>query len=49
MQWLWQFDLNAFHAINVGWHREWLDPVFCAITYTGLGQLQVAGAINPPR
>lgn len=43
--WLWRFDLNTFRAINVGWHRDWLDPLFFAITYTGLGQIQVAATL----
>jgi undecaprenyl-diphosphatase len=37
---LWQFDLDAFRAIHVGLHRDWLDPVFWVITSTGLGWVQ---------
>jgi membrane-associated phospholipid phosphatase len=39
---LWQFDLDAFRAIHVGLHRDWLDPVFWVITSTGLGWVQAA-------
>jgi membrane-associated phospholipid phosphatase len=45
VDWLWHWDLNAFQAINRGWHRDWLDPVFTAITYLGVGQVQVAIAL----
>jgi undecaprenyl-diphosphatase len=44
-QWLWRFDLDTFRAINVGCHRDWLDPLFLAITYTGLGQVQVGATL----
>jgi membrane-associated phospholipid phosphatase len=45
VDWLWHWDLNAFLAINRGWHRDWLDPVFTAITWTGVGGVQVAAAL----
>jgi undecaprenyl-diphosphatase len=45
VDWLREFDLNVFRAVNVGWHRAWLDPVFIAITSTGLGQFQVAASL----
>lgn len=32
--------MEAFRAINVGWHRAWLDPVFLVISVSGLGGLQ---------
>ncbi len=37
--------MNAFLAINRGWHREWLDPVFTVLTCTGLGYVQVLAAL----
>lgn len=40
MDWLREFDLSAFRAINVGLHRSWLDPVFLVLSYLGLGQVQ---------
>lgn len=39
---LWQWDQDLFRQIHVGLHRDWLDPFFVAITFTGLGYAQVA-------
>ncbi len=36
-----ELDLNLFRAVHLGWHREWLDPIFWVITSTGLGWVQV--------
>jgi undecaprenyl-diphosphatase len=48
MQSLWQFDQDAFRAIHVGLHRDWLDPVFWVISSTGLGWLQLLVILIPP-
>lgn len=37
---LWNLDNALFRAVNVGWHQPWLDPVFWAFSYSGLGQVQ---------
>ena len=34
--------MAVFRAIHVGLHEPWMDPIFTAITYTGLG----AGAVS---
>ncbi len=40
MKALWQFDQNAFRAIQ-NLRLTWLDPVLQAVTITGLGWVQV--------
>jgi undecaprenyl-diphosphatase len=42
---LYQFDLDTFRAINIGWHQSWLNPVFWFFSYSGLGQVQVVFAL----
>ena len=37
---LYQLDQEAFRAIHVGLHRDWLDPVMAAITDTGRGEVK---------
>ena len=37
MDWVYQLDHELFKAINLGWHRPWLDPFFAFFSYTGLG------------
>src|SRR5436309_2078414 len=32
--------MAAFRAIHVEMHREWLDPLFWVLSYSGLGQVQ---------
>ena len=32
-----RWDVATFRAINLGWHSRWLDPVFEAFSYSGLG------------
>lgn len=39
---VWQFDVNAFRAINVGWHNPVCDVLFFVVTYFGLGQMPAA-------
>lgn len=34
---LYQWDVNAYRALNVDWRRDWLDPIMLYITYTGDG------------
>lgn len=41
MQRLWGLDQELFRAIHIGWHREWLDPVFWVISTSGLGWAQL--------
>lgn len=41
MQQLWNLDQELFRAIHLGWHRDWLDPVFWVISTTGLGWVQL--------
>lgn len=41
MNGLWKFDHDAFRAIHVGLHREFLDPFFWLLSTTGLGYVQV--------
>lgn len=45
---LWEFDQTLFRAIHHDLHRDWLDPVFWVITYTGLGLVQVVGILLVP-
>jgi undecaprenyl-diphosphatase len=40
VQWLYKFDMDAFKAIHIDMHREWLDPLFWLLSYSGLGQVQ---------
>lgn len=40
VQALWELDQSVFRAIHLGWHRDWLDPVFWVISSTGLGWVQ---------
>jgi len=37
---LWQVDVDVFRSIHLGLHRDWLDPVFVTVTFSGLGYLQ---------
>lgn len=37
---LWALDQSLFRQIHLGWHRDWLDPVFFVISSTGLGWVQ---------
>lgn len=41
MQGLWDLDQELFRAIHLGWHRDWLDPVFWVISTSGLGWVQL--------
>ena len=36
---MFEFDVNTFRAINVGWHHPILDVFFLVVTYFGLGQM----------
>ncbi len=40
MRWLYDFDMEGFRAIHVGLHRDYLTPLFWALSYSGLGQVQ---------
>jgi len=40
MQRLFEFDMEAFRAIHLGWHSALLDLVFLTLSYLGLGQVQ---------
>jgi undecaprenyl-diphosphatase len=40
VRWLYDFDMDAFKAIHIDMHREWLDPLFWVLSYSGLGQVQ---------
>ncbi len=37
---MYRLDLDIFRAIHIGWHQDWLDPVFCVFTYLGNGAVQ---------
>jgi undecaprenyl-diphosphatase len=37
VNWVYQFDMSGFRAINLGLHRPWLDPFFMLLSYSGLG------------
>ena len=37
---LWQWDQSAFRAIHVGLHRDWLDSLMQALSFSGLGYIQ---------
>jgi undecaprenyl-diphosphatase len=37
---LYQFDQEAFRAIHVGMHRDWLDPIMLVITDSGRGEIK---------
>lgn len=40
-----RWDLELFRAIHLGLHRDFLDPVFQAISNTGLGWVSVAAVL----
>ncbi len=40
MNGLWDLDQSLFRLIHLGFHRDWLDPVFWVISSTGLGWVQ---------
>ncbi len=42
---LWRLDQEAFRAIHVGLHRDWLDPLMLALSASGLGYGQVSGLV----
>lgn len=42
MDGLYRWDMDTFRAINVGWHSDLLTPIFWALSYTGLSQIQIA-------
>ncbi|HRK21687.1 MAG TPA: phosphatase PAP2 family protein [Fimbriimonadaceae bacterium] len=46
MQALWELDQSVFRTIHLGWHRDWLDPVFFVISSTGLGWVQVLAILG---
>src|SRR5690349_15067411 len=35
-----KFDQDAFRAIHIGMHRDWLDPVMSVVTDTGRGEVK---------
>lgn len=37
--------METFRAIHVGMHRDWLDPLFWMLSYSGLGQVQAIAAL----
>ncbi len=37
---LYRFDTEAFRAIHVGLHRDWLDPIMVVITDSGRGEVK---------
>ena len=37
---LWQWDQMAFKSIHVGLHRDWLDSLMKALSFSGLGYAQ---------
>lgn len=41
MRWLWLFDQDAFRAVHIGLHRDWLDPIFWVLSTSGLGWVQL--------
>jgi len=41
-----QFDLDTFRAIHLGWHSGAADLFFYVFTYSGLGQVQVLFALT---
>lgn len=45
MRWLYNFDMEAFRAIHVDLHRDWLNPLFWILSYSGLGQVQAIALI----
>lgn len=45
MNGLLRFDEDTFRLVHVGLHRAWLDPVFWAFSYSGLGQVQALFAL----
>jgi len=42
VNWVYEFDLSTFRAINIGLHSSWLDPVFWFFSFIGLGGMQAA-------
>ncbi|HTQ09738.1 MAG TPA: phosphatase PAP2 family protein [Fimbriimonadaceae bacterium] len=45
MRWLYDFDMSGFRLIDVDLHREWLTPLFLALTFTALGWSQTILAL----
>jgi undecaprenyl-diphosphatase len=43
--WLYDLDQTAFRAIHVGLRSEWLTPLFWALSYSGLTQIQALVAL----
>jgi membrane-associated phospholipid phosphatase len=41
VQALWELDQSIFRTIHMGWHRDWLDPLFFVISSSGLGWVQI--------
>jgi undecaprenyl-diphosphatase len=37
---LYRLDTEAFRAIHVGLHRDWLDPIMVVVTDTGRGEVK---------
>lgn len=46
VRWLYDLDLEIFRAIHVGLHRDWLDPIFWLLSYSGLGQVQALAILG---
>jgi undecaprenyl-diphosphatase len=38
---IYQWDVDVFRAIHLGWHAGWLDPIFLVITCFGDGWYEV--------
>lgn len=43
---IWRFDNQIFRAIDLGWRQAWLDPIFWALSYSGLGQVQAIALLS---
>ncbi|MBI1756121.1 MAG: phosphatase PAP2 family protein [Fimbriimonas ginsengisoli] len=45
MEWIQRWDKAGFRFLHQALHRDWLDPVFWALSYSGLGQVQAVGIL----
>lgn len=45
MQAIRDWDLSLFRSINIGLHRDWLDPYFTFLSYSGLGASQAIACL----
>ncbi|MFN7171613.1 MAG: phosphatase PAP2 family protein [Fimbriimonadaceae bacterium] len=45
MEWLFQFDVEGYRAINVESRQSWLDPIMIGFSESGLGHFVIFGIL----